>query len=147
MLPSIFGRDLFDDWFNDPFGAIGFPEHHPFYGNRGKSMMKTDIRETENGYELDIDLPGFKKEDIQAHVENGYLTIQASQNSSQETKDNKDQFIRRERYSGQCSRSFYVGEQMTEADIHAKYENGILHLTLPKKEAPALPERRSIPIE
>ena len=68
MLPSIFGRDLFDDWFNDPFGAIGFPEHHPFYGSRGKSMMKTDIRETENGYELDIDLPGFKKEDIQAHV-------------------------------------------------------------------------------
>lgn len=152
MMVPYFHDALLDDWFNDDWDRAfdrAFRDMSPrqVFGKRSANVMKTDVRETDAGYEVFIDLPGFKKEDIQAHVENGYLTIQASQDSSQETKDKKDQFIRRERYSGQCSRSFYVGEQMTEADIHAKYENGILHLTLPKKEAPALPERRSIPIE
>ena len=147
MLPSIFGENMFDDWFNAPFGSLAFPEHNPLYGKHAKALMKTDIRQTENGYELDIDLPGFKKEDIKAHVENGYLTVQASKGLDKETKDKKGEFIRRERYSGQCSRSYYVGESITEADIHAKYEDGILHLTLPKKETPTIPEKRYISIE
>ena len=145
MLPSIFGRDLFDDWFNDPFGAIGFPEHHPFYGSRGKSMMKTDIRETENGYELDIDLPGFKRDEITVDLKDGCLTVSAAKGLDKDEEDRKGRYIRQERYAGACSRSFYVGD--VEPDqVTAKYEDGILRISMPKEAKKELPKRSTIAI-
>ena len=97
--------------------------------------MKTDIKETESAYELDIDLPGYKKEDVQAELKDGYLTISAKTNTTKEEKDENGKYLRKERYSGSCSRSFYVGEDITEEDIKAKFEDGTLKLSIPKKEA------------
>ena len=148
MLSRLFGEDLFDEVFEDPFEMMPvFSHHNPLYGKHAKALMKTDVREKDNAYELDIDLPGFKKEEIQAQISNGYLTISASKGLDKEQKDNDGRYIRRERYSGACSRSFYVGEDVTEKDISAKFEDGILKLTVPKKEAKALPEPNRISIE
>lgn len=110
-------------------------------------MMKTDVKETESGYEIDMELPGFKKEDIKAQLKNGYLTIQASQNTDNSQKDGDGKYIRRERFTGSVSRSFYVGENMTEEDIRAKFEDGILKLSLPKAEARKAEQTRYISIE
>lgn len=110
-------------------------------------MMKTDVRETENGYEVDIDLPGFKKEDLQLQLENGCLTVSASKGVDKDEKDKNGRYIRKERYSGSMSRSFYVGEDLTEEDIHAKYEDGILRLSLPKTEQKAVETKKYIAIE
>ena len=132
-------RDLFDDFFNDPFfkGREGRP--HP--------LMKTDIKETEEGYVIDVDLPGFDKKDIQIDVENGYLNINAKTNSSDNEEDN-GKFIRRERYYGECSRSFYIGEDVVEDDIKATFKNGILTLNVPKiKEEEQKPEKKFISID
>ena len=109
--------------------------------------MKTDVRETEDGYELDIDLPGFKKDEVTAQLDNGYLTIQASKGLDKEQKDKKGKYIRKERYAGSMSRSFYVGDAITEEDVHAKYEDGILKLSVPKKEAKAVEQTKHIAIE
>ena len=110
--------------------------------------MKTDIRDTDQGYELDIDMPGFKKEDIRAELKNGYLTIEAESSQENQEKDEKGRYIRRERYSGSCRRSFYVGKEVTQEDIRAKFDNGILRLTVPKKEAlPKKEENHYIAIE
>ena len=109
--------------------------------------MKTDIRETDNGYEVDIDLPGFKKEEINAKLENGYLTISAAKGLDKDEKDENGKYIRRERYAGSMSRSFYVGEDVTQEDVHAKYEDGILRLQVPKKDAPAVEKSDYIAIE
>ena len=148
MLPSIFGENLFDDMFRDAFDMMpSFARHNPLYGKHAKNLMKTDVRETDTAFELDIDLPGFKKEDIQAHLENGYLTISASKGLDKEQEDEKGHYIRKERYTGQCSRSFFVGDNIEEKDVRAKFEDGILKLQIPKKEAKALPERSCIPIE
>ena len=112
------------------------------------SLMKTDIRDTDQGYELDIDMPGFKKEDIRAELKNGYLTIEAESSQENQEKDEKGRYIRRERYSGSCRRSFYVGKEVTQEDIRAKFDNGILRLTVPKKEAlPKKEENHYIAIE
>lgn len=109
--------------------------------------MKTDIRETDTSYELDVDLPGFKKEDIQAHLKDGYLTITAQKGLERDQKEEKTgRYIRRERYSGSCSRSFYVGEHIREEDIDAKFENGILQISVPKK-APEVPVQKQIAIK
>ncbi len=147
MLPSIFGENLFDDWKDFPFDRPFFGERNPLYGKHGKNLMKTDVRETENGYEVDIDLPGFKKEEINAQLSDGYLIISASKGLDKEEKDKEGRYIRRERYAGSMSRSFYVGENVKEQDIHGKFENGILKLSIPKVEAKEIPQNNYISIE
>ena len=144
LMPSIFGENLFDDWMDFSFPDID----KALYGKHAKNEMKTDVRETEDGYELDIDLPGFKKDEVTAQLDNGYLTIQASKGLDKEQKDKKGKYIRKERYAGSMSRSFYVGDAITEEDVHAKYEDGILKLFVPKKEAkPAVEQKKYITIE
>ena len=147
MLPSIFGENLFDDMFRDFASFDPFSASDALYGKHARALMKTDIRETDNSYELDIDLPGFKKDELQLHLQDGYLTVSAAKGLDKDKKDKEGHYIRRERYAGQCSRSFYVGENITEEDVHAKFEDGILRLSIPKKDAPKLPERRVIAIE
>ena len=144
LMPSIFGENLFnDDWMN-----FGFPEvDKALYGKHAGNVMKTDVKETEAGYEVDIDLPGFKKDEINAKLENGYLTISAAKGLDKDEKDKKGKYIRRERYAGSMSRSFYVGEGVTEEDIKAKYEDGILRLVVPKKDAKAVENKKYIAIE
>lgn len=147
MMPSIFGENLFEDWMDFPFERSFFGERNPLYGKNTKNMMKTDVRETENGYEVDIDLPGFKKEEISAQLSNGYLTISAAKGLDKEEKDKEGRYIRRERYAGSMSRSFYVGEGVKEQDIHAKFDNGILKLALPKKDENAVEQNNYIEID
>ena len=147
MMPSIFGENLFDDWMDFPFEKDFFGGKNPLYGKHAKNMMKTDVRETENGYELDIDLPGFKKDEITAQLKDGYMTISASKGLDKDEKDKEGRYIRRERYAGAMSRSFYVGEGITEEDIHAKYEDGILKLSVPKKDKKAVEQKKYISIE
>ena len=143
LMPSIFGENLFDDWMDFSFPDID----KALYGKHAKNEMKTDVRETEDGYELDIDLPGFKKDEVTAQLDNGYLTIQASKGLDKEQKDKKGKYIRKERYAGSMSRSFYVGDAITEEDVHAKYEDGILKLSVPKKEAKAVEQTKHIASE
>lgn len=148
MLPSIFGENLFEDMWDDFFEPMPPFEHRmPPHGKHGKNLMKTDVRETEDSYELDIDLPGFKKEDVKVDLKNGYLTISAAKNLEKENKKKDARYIRRERYCGQMARSFYVGEDVEPKDVTAKFEDGILKLTLPKKERKELPPNGSIRIE
>ena len=145
-MPSIFGESLFDNMF--PFDEKFFTEKKdPLYGKNAKNMMKTDIRETDEGYELDIDLPGFKKDEIQAELKNGYLTVSAAKGLDKDEQNKKGEYIRRERYSGSMSRSFYVGEHLNEEDIKAKYEDGILKLSVPKKDVKELTQNKYIAIE
>ena len=148
MLPSIFGESLFDDFFADPFEMMAVPQgRNPLYCKHAKNMMKTDIRETENNFELDIDLPGFKKEDVNLELKNGYLTISADKALDKDEKDDKGRYIRQERWSGSCSRSFYVGDAVKPEDVHATFENGILQIALPKQEQKKLPSTTAIAIE
>ena len=146
MMPSIFGEKFFDDFYDD-FENEFFGRKNPLYGKHSKNMMKTDIRETDNSYELDIDLPGFKKEDIDVTLENGYLTISTSKGIDKDEKDSDGKYIRRERYSGSMSRSFYVGEGITHEDIKAKYEDGILKLSMPKDLDKQIENKKTIYIE
>ena len=137
LMPSIFGENLFDDFMDFPFG-----------GKKINTMMKTDIRDTDSSYELDIDMPGFKKEDIKAQLKDGYLTISASTSANNDEQDKDGRYIRRERYAGSCSRSFYVGEGVKEEEIRAKFENGILKLSIPKVEnKPQVEEKKYSAIE
>ena len=147
MLPTIFGENLFDDFMDDAFERNFFGGRNPLYGKHSKNLMKTDVKETEAGYELDIDLPGFKKDEISAHLEDGYLTVSAVKGVDKDEKDNEDRYIRRERYSGSMTRSFYVGNAVTEEDIKAKYEDGILSLSIPKKDPKAVEAKKYIAIE
>ena len=147
MLPSIFGESLLDDWFDFPSERDFFGSHNPVFGKHAKNLMRTDIRETDTSYELDVDLPGFKKEDIKAQVENGYLTISAAKGVEKKEDDKKGQYIRQERSSGACSRSFYVGDNVTEQDITAKFEDGILKLSIPKKDQQQVETKKYIAIE
>ena len=134
LVPSIFGENLFDDFMDFPFDDDFWGRRNPLYGKNAKRMMKTDIRETDGSYELDVDLPGFKKDEIKASLENGYLTISAAKGLDKDEKDKEGKYIRQERYAGAMSRSFYVGKDITQEDIKAKYEDGILKLTIPNKE-------------
>ena len=148
LMPSIFGENLFDDdWMNFPFESDFWEKRNPLYGKNAKNMMKTDIREHDNGYEIDIDLPGFKKDEISAQLEDGYLTISATKGLDKEEEDKKGKYIRRERYAGAMQRSFYVGNALTQEDIKAKYENGILKLSIPKKDENAVETKKHIAIE
>ncbi len=152
LMPSIFGENLFDDFFG------GFPFYDDkavrdtekkLYGGRANQIMKTDIKEKEDGYELEIDLPGFKKDEIQAKLEKGYLTISAAKGLDKDEQDKETgRYIRRERYAGACSRSFYVGEEVTQNEIKAEFQHGILKLFVPKKDRrPAVEENKYISIE
>ena len=155
MLPSIFGENLFDDFFDD-FDEFDrrmdryFNGRHglnrELYGKKARNMMKTDVRETDDTYELDIDLPGFAKDEINVKAENGYLTISAAKGLDKDDKDKKGNYIRRERYSGAMQRSFYVGDIPT-GDINAKYEDGILRLSVPKADVKKLEAHNVISIE
>ncbi len=147
LMPSIFGENLFDDWMDFPFERDFFGGKNPLYGKHAKNMMKTDVKETDSGYEVDIDLPGFKKDEINAKLENGYLTISASKGLDKDEKDKEGKYIRRERYAGAMSRSFYVGEQVYQEDIRAKFEDGILRLSVPKKDAKEVEKKNYIAIE
>ena len=154
LRPSIFGESLFDDWMDDfPFGKefekAMFPAKDPLYGKHAKNLMKTDVRETKDSYEVDVDLPGFKKDEIKMELENGYLTISAAKGlDKDETDKETGKYIRRERYAGACQRSFYVGEDVTEQDIKAEFKHGMLKLFVPKKEAkPAVEQKKYIAIE
>lgn len=147
MLPSIFGENLFDEFFHDSFDM--FPMWNgrdPLYGKNAKRLMKTDVRETDTTYELDVDLPGFKKDEIHVDLKNGYLTISASKGLDKEDRDKEGRYIRQERYAGACSRSFYVGDVQPN-DVAAKFEDGILRLTLPKRDRKELPMQSTIAIE
>ena len=137
LMPSIFGENLFDDdWMNFPFNDEFWGKKNPLYGKHAQNMMKTDIRETDGSYELDVDLPGFKKDEIQVQLKDGYLTVSAAKGLDEEEDDKKTgRYIRRERYAGACERSFYVGEDVTQEDIKGEYKHGILKLFVPKKEA------------
>ena len=148
MLPSIFGENLFDEFFANPFGLVNTaPAEEALYGKHARNLMKTDVRELDNSYELDVDLPGFKKDEITVDLKNGYLTIGASKGLDKEQKDNQGKYIRRERYAGVCSRSFYVGTVVRPEEIGAKYEDGILKLSVPKAVKKELPASTSISIQ
>lgn len=136
LMPRIFGESLFDDLmdFRFPTEEEFFGKRNPLFGKHGKNLMKTDIREKGGSYELDIDLPGFKKDEVKAKLENGFLTISAEKGLDRDQKDNEGRFIRQERYAGAMSRSFYVGESVKQEDITAKFEDGILRLSVPKQE-------------
>ena len=147
MVPRLFNDNLFDSWFDDDFFWPEFrrdarkPEKK-LYGHRAAEIMKTDVKETETGYEVAIDLPGFKKEDVTCELKDGYLTISAVKKVENDEKDENGKYIRRERYTGNQSRSFFVGEHLTEEDIRGAFEDGILKLSIPKKQAKPVEEKR-----
>ena len=148
LMPSIFGENLFDDdWMDFPFERDFWVKKNPLYGKNANRVMKTDIREHDTGYELDVDLPGFKKDEINVELENGYLTISAAKGLDKDEQDKKGKYIRRERYAGAMQRSFYVGDEVTQEDIKAKFEDGILRLSIPKKDAQAVETKKTIAIE
>ena len=145
MLPSIFGENLFDDFFGDPFGMMPHGRD-PLYGKHARNLMRTDVRETEDTYELDVDLPGFKKDEVTLELKNGVLTIQAVKGLDKDETDKKGKYIRQERCAGACSRTFYVGDGVEPEDVTAKFENGILQLSIPKEAKKQLPKNTSVTI-
>ena len=147
MLPSIFGENLFDDFFSDPFEMMMPQSRNPLYGKHAKNLMKTDVRETENSFEVDMDLPGFKKDEVNLELKDGYLSISAEKSLEKDKENKQGKMLRQERYSGVMQRSFYVGEHLTEEDVKASYESGVLHIKFPKKEALKAPEKKTILIE
>ena len=148
MLPSIFGEDLFDDFFNDPFGMMNVSEgRSPLYGKHAKNLMKTDVKEGKDCYKVAIDLPGFKKDEVDVELRDGYLTVSAAKGLDKDEEDKKGRYIRQERYAGSLSRSFYVGEDVEPQDVKAKYENGVLKLFVPKAEVKQVPAQTAIAIE
>ena len=147
--PKLFNDDFFDD-----FMGFDFPRLRPaedverkLYGKHVTGLMKTDIRDKDGNYELDIDLPGFKKDEISLTLDNGYLVVGACKSVNEEEKDDKGKLLRKERYSGAMQRSFYVGEGIDENDVKAKFEDGVLSLIFPKEKEPELPEKKTIMIE
>ncbi len=147
MLPSIFGESLFDDWMGFPFRGFENEIDHKLYGKHASRVMRTDLKDHGEGYELLVDLPGFKKVQIELELHNGYLTVTAGKGIESENKDEDGKIVHQERYTGTMSRSFYIGENLREEDIKAKFEDGVLSLTFPKEEQKKLPERRTIQIE
>ena len=146
-MPSIFNDNVFDDFFEFPF--YDDRAEKKLYGHHAANLMKTDVQEHDDGYTLEMDLPGFKKDEIQVELNNGYMTISAAKGLDEDEKDKKSgKYIRRERYTGSCQRSFYVGEDVTEEDIKAEFKHGILKLFVPKKEVkPAVEQRKYVSIE
>ena len=144
MLPTVFGENLFDDFFDDSFGMMN--ARSPLYGKHARNLMKTDIRETDTNYELAIDLPGFKKDEINLDIKDGYLTVSAEKGLDKKEEDKKGRVLRQERYAGVCSRSFYVGNVKPE-EVKAKYESGVLSVVLPKVDQKKLASESKIAIE
>ena len=140
LMPSIFGENLLDDFFGEPFGGYDYSE---------SGLMTTDVKDTDKGYEVTMNMPGVKKEDVKAELKDGYLTVSAAKGLDQDEQEKETgRYIRRERYAGACQRSYYVGEDITEEDIRAEFKHGILKLFVPKKEAkPAVEEKKYITIE
>ncbi len=147
LTPSIFEENLFDNWFDFPMFNDFDNTERKLYGRHADRLMKTDVHDNEDHYEVDIDLPGFKKEEISLELDKGYLTVSASKGLDKDEKDHKGKLIRQERYSGSMQRSFYVGENLTEEDIKAAFRHGVLSLEIPKKEQPKVPEKKLIMIE
>ena len=148
LMPSIFGENLFDDdWMNFPFNDEFWGKKNPLYGKYAQNMMKTDIRETDGSYELDVDLPGYKKDEIQVQLKDGYLVLSAAKGLDKDEKDKEGNYIRRERYAGTLSRSFYVGNGVKNEDVHAKFENGVLRLSVPNKAAEEIEADKYVSIE
>ncbi len=148
LMPSIFGENLIDNFFDFPFRANSFGANEFGLGRSQMDLMKTDIKESGQNYEITMNIPGVKKEDVKAELKNGYLTVNATASSEKNEKDEEGRYIRRERYSGSCSRSFYVGEAVKEEDIKARFEDGTLKLQIPKKEErPAVEDKKYITIE
>ncbi|MFR1639158.1 MAG: Hsp20/alpha crystallin family protein [Eggerthellaceae bacterium] len=147
MVPMRRNRNLLSELMTDPFDAFFDAASAPMQ-KMAPTLMRTDIKENDGGYELTIDLPGFKKDDVQAELKDGYLTITAQTQSESEDKDDKGTFVRKERFSGKCSRTFYVGDDVEQDDIKAKFEDGVLKVDVPKKqEQPKLEEKKTIAIE
>ena len=148
MMPSTSGENLFDEFSDEDFPMIPMRSiRNPLYGKNAKNLMKTDVRETDNTYELDVDLPGFKKDEVQLDLKDGYLTISAAKGLDKDQEDKKGKYIRQERYAGACSRSFFVGEEIEPRDVSAKFEDGILRVSLPKRVKKELPRNSTIAIE
>ena len=151
MMPSIFGENLFDDFMEDfPFYDDKSMKkmEKKLYGHHAKNMMKTDIKEEENAYELEMDLPGFKKDEIKVSLEDGYLTISAAKGLDKDEQEKKTgKYIRKERYAGACERSFYVGEGISQDDIKASFQHGILKLFIPKEPEKSVEEKKYVAIE
>ncbi len=148
-LPTVFGEnlmDVFDDFDRSFFRGFGNVDH-ALYGKHAQHMMKTDVKELEDSYEVDIDLPGFKKDEIHLELNNGYLPISTEKSLEKDKENKKGKMLRQERYSGVMQRSFFVGEHLTEEDIKASYDSGVLHVIIPKKDAPKAPEKKTILIE
>ena len=151
MVPYMFHDSLLDDWFNSDWDreferAVNAMAPRGDFGKRGAQVMKTDVRETADGYDVFVELPGFKKEDVKLDLQNGYLTITANRSEDLDEKDNEGRYIRQERCTGSCARSFYVGENLKPTDVAAKFENGILELKLPKADK-QIPEKPTTLIE
>ena len=149
MVPSIFNDNLFDSFFNDDFfwpqmSRSADRANRKLYGHRANEIMKTDVKETENGYEVAIDLPGFKKEDVTCELKDGYLTISAEKKLEEHEKNEEGKYIRRERYTGSQSRSFYVGEGIHEDEIKASFQDGILRLDVPKQPVQQVEDKRHL---
>ena len=141
LMPSIFGNDFMDDFFV-------FPQERKSAASTQNNLMQTDVKETETGYEVVIDLPGYSKENVNAELKDGYLIISATTTSNDEEKSEDGKYIRKERYSGSCTRTFYVGDSVKQDDIKAKFEDGTLKLTIPKETAkPAVEEKKYVSIE
>ena len=156
MTPSILGENLFDDFFNDFFAFPLFDDkamrkaERSLYGRHAANMMKTDVQEHDDYYEVDIDLPGFKKDELSLELKDGYMVISAAKGLDKDEKEKETgKFVRRERYAGSMSRSFYVGEDVKQEDVHAKYESGVLKLSIPKVKTkkPEVEEKKYIAIE
>ena len=146
LMSGLFGEDLFDDFWGFPTHELANIDKH-LYGKNARTMMATDVNETETDYELEMNLPGFKKDQINVKLEDGYMTISASKGHDQEKKDKHGKIIRQERYAGSMQRSFYVGEGVKTEDVKAKFEDGVLKLSIPKKELKELPGNNTIAIE
>ena len=147
MLPSIFGESLFDDWMDFPFRGFDSDVERKLYGKNAARVMKTDLREHDEGYELKVDLPGFKKDQIDLQLQDGYLTITAAKGLEEDGKDKKGRLVHQERYTGSMTRSFYLCEHVKEEDVKARFEDGVLTLDFPKEPAIQLPEKKTIMIE
>lgn len=148
-LPTVFGEnlmDVFDDFDRNFFRGFGNVDR-TLYGKHAQNLMKTDVKEMDGSYEVDVDLPGFKKDEIHLDLSNGYLTISAEKTLEKNDENAQGKLLRQERYAGTMQRSFFVGEVLTEEDIKASYENGVLHIVVPKKDAPRVPEKKTILIE
>ena len=147
MLPSIFGESLFDDWMDFPFRSLESDVDHKLYGKNAARVMKTDLKEHDDGYELLVDLPGFKKDQIDLQLQNGYLTVSAAKGVEADDKDKKGRIVHQERYTGSMTRSFYIGENVREEDVKASFEDGVLRLDFPKEKPMSLPEKKKIQIQ